>query len=198
MYGDEIDKRIKELGKSNQEVADIVGVNHSEIIALRKDRRQATTQTIFLKLMEYLELNPLDFGGFVRLDLKNEDEVNGKQFLADVKRKIMENKITIIRLAKSVSFSETQLRRILSGEQSRIKIDNLASLCEFLDLNYFDYLIDARVVPSFYEEKTTADQKMQLEELRKIVVDLDTLDLQKLIDIANGMQEAHKKRTRGL
>lgn len=151
MYGKEINDRINELNLTQQEVAKYVGVSNADIRCIRDDKRKTIKKKTFLKLMECLQLNPCDFGGFAKLDLtSSEDFIPELNFLNFLKEKIQNSKeITAKKVCEKGLISEAQLSRLFSGERKEISIDSLALICDYINVDYKNFLVDKNIVPSF-------------------------------------------------
>ena len=97
MYGQVIDDRINELRLSNSDVAKALGADNGFVRYIRSDKRNSIRKDYFLKLMDYLGLNPLDFGGFARLDLKSDkDFYNGMQIIEEI-NKLVNSHVVVVK-----------------------------------------------------------------------------------------------------
>ena len=155
MYGKRISDRINELNLSQQEVAKYVGVSSPEIYRIINDKKKTINKQTFLKLMECLDLNPYEFGGFVKLDLTSgEDFILELDFLKLLKEFIGKNNgITAKDISEVAGFSESLLSRLLSGERNLISIDSFVHICNYIGVDYKKFLVDKNIVPSFYNKE---------------------------------------------
>lgn len=184
MYGYEIDVRMKELGITSRQLAKEVGVSTTEIEAIRDDERQWIRKSIFLKLMKCLNLNPREFGGFARLDfMDSEDFLDGKGFIEYVCLLMQEKGIPARYVADAIGITEAQMSRLLHFKRTTISVDQFVYWCNYMGMNYQDYLCDKVIVPSFYDE--TMERKIKLSQLQDLTTSLDTLELEDVIQYTN-------------
>ena len=198
MYGAEISDRIKELGYSVKTLASDVGISLVEMYRIKNDERNLINKETFLKIMKCLDLDPVCFGGFVYLDLKNKNDFyDGISFLRNI-RSILKNDhdVKAKNLASYMGVSESFISLILSFKRTVISIDHFYLMCKFFNLNYQDYLVDKNIYPSLKYVTGSGifidDKEGQLTELIKVANELSNYDINKLINYANYLNKNKK------
>lgn len=196
MYGKEISERIDELHYNIKQLASNIGVCDVEMYRIKNDERNLIDREVFSKLMEHLSLDPTFFGGFVRLDFKNDNDFyNGTSFINNIKEKINNDPdIKSKDLATYLGISESMLSCMLSFKKTTIPIDRYYLLCKFFNLNYQDYLVDKNIYPSsnLYKKDLELDECSKLEELIEIANNLDDYEINKLINYAKKIKSNKK------
>ena len=158
MYGQVIDDRINELRLSNSDVAKALGADNGFVRYIRSDKRNSIRKDYFLKLMDYLGLNPLDFGGFGRLDLKSDkDFYNGMQIIEEINKLVNSHVVVVKDIALYMEVSLSLVYKLLNVERTAITIDNFAKLCNCFSWNYKDFLVDDNVIASPEIEKVNQE-----------------------------------------
>ena len=193
MYGKEISERIAELKYKVKTLANDVGIDYKDMFSIKYDRVNLIDRDVFLNLMKCLNLNPIDFGGFVKLDFKNpNDFYDGFLFINNINKKLRNDPyIKAKDLADYLGISESALSLILSFKQTSIHIDRYYLLCKYFNLNYHDYLVDKNIYPSLilYNENLEFNEESKLNELIEIANSLDGYEMNKLLSYARKLRK---------
>lgn len=196
MYGKEISERIEELNYKVKTLANDVGICSVEMYRIKNDERNLIDRKVFSNLIKYLNLDPTLFGGFVRLDFKNDNDFyDGISFINNIKEKLNNDPdVKSKDLATYLGISESMLSCMLSFKRTTIPIDRYYLLCKFFNLDYQDYLVDINIYPSLklYKKDLELDEYSKLEELIEIASDLDDYEINKLINYANNLKKNKK------